>query len=352
VTVRDDASLGSLADRLEPELGAMLDEQEAAVTRELPELVARIDPALARAAIDRTNRRFVAQLRGQRLREGGDAHVAFAAAAARAGVPLDDVNAGYRLGARIAWRRTATHVEALAFPPAVALRLADGWLAYADELAREAREGYERVRGAVDRAQQELVEALVAGRIPPEPVWPVPSLVVAGVPLADVATPRSGVQGRVDGASVVILDAGADVTEPIALGPAVPPDQTAVSLQRARRVAALHATGVLVGSGPLRWDDHLVDVVLHADPAAGQALAARLLAPLQAETPRRTLMLHETLEAWLAHPGQPLRIAEQLHLHPQTVRYRIARLRERLGDRALDDPASRFELQLALRVLG
>jgi DNA-binding PucR family transcriptional regulator len=37
-----------------------------------------------------------------------------------------------------------------------------------------------------------------------------------------------------------------------------------------------------------------------------------------------------------------------MHVHPQTARYRIARLRELLGDQ-LDDPDARFELQLALR---
>jgi DNA-binding PucR family transcriptional regulator len=37
-----------------------------------------------------------------------------------------------------------------------------------------------------------------------------------------------------------------------------------------------------------------------------------------------------------------------LHVHPQTARYRIAKLRELLGDQ-LDDPDARFELELALR---
>ena len=41
-------------------------------------------------------------------------------------------------------------------------------------------------------------------------------------------------------------------------------------------------------------------------------------------------------------------MAAELHVHPQTVRYRLARLRERFGD-ALDDPSARFELALALR---
>jgi DNA-binding PucR family transcriptional regulator len=62
----------------------------------------------------------------------------------------------------------------------------------------------------------------------------------------------------------------------------------------------------------------------------------------------RARLLRETLAAWLEHPGRPREIARVLHLHHQTVRYRIARLRERFGD-ALDDPDARFELALALR---
>jgi DNA-binding PucR family transcriptional regulator len=41
-------------------------------------------------------------------------------------------------------------------------------------------------------------------------------------------------------------------------------------------------------------------------------------------------------------------VAERLHVHPQTVRYRVAQLRELFGER-LDDPDARFELALALR---
>jgi DNA-binding PucR family transcriptional regulator len=54
------------------------------------------------------------------------------------------------------------------------------------------------------------------------------------------------------------------------------------------------------------------------------------------------------LRAWLDHPGQVTRVATELHVHPQTVRYRVAQLRELFGER-LDDPDARFELALALR---
>ena len=41
-------------------------------------------------------------------------------------------------------------------------------------------------------------------------------------------------------------------------------------------------------------------------------------------------------------------MAAELHVHRQTVRYRLGRLRELLGD-ALDQAESRLELELALR---
>ena len=56
-----------------------------------------------------------------------------------------------------------------------------------------------------------------------------------------------------------------------------------------------------------------------------------------------------TLQAWLRSPGQRKTIAHELGVHPQTVRYRMARLRELFGEQ-LDDPDGRFELELALRL--
>jgi DNA-binding PucR family transcriptional regulator len=40
--------------------------------------------------------------------------------------------------------------------------------------------------------------------------------------------------------------------------------------------------------------------------------------------------------------------AAELFVHPQTVRYRLGRLRDLFGA-ALEDPDARFELELALR---
>ena len=57
--------------------------------------------------------------------------------------------------------------------------------------------------------------------------------------------------------------------------------------------------------------------------------------------------MRETALAYVRHGGNAVAMAAELHVHPQTARYRIARLRELLGEQ-LDDPDARFELELAL----
>ena len=55
----------------------------------------------------------------------------------------------------------------------------------------------------------------------------------------------------------------------------------------------------------------------------------------------------QTLLAWLRAQGQVIPTAAALHAHPQTVRYRMRKIRRRFGA-ALDDPDARLALQLAL----
>jgi len=73
------------------------------------------------------------------------------------------------------------------------------------------------------------------------------------------------------------------------------------------------------------------------------------LAPLAELSPGSRRRLSLTLRVWLAEQGRLGHVAQCLGIHPQTVRYRLGRLRELFGD-ALDDQDSRFWLALALRV--
>ncbi|NUO34082.1 MAG: helix-turn-helix domain-containing protein [Dermatophilaceae bacterium] len=59
----------------------------------------------------------------------------------------------------------------------------------------------------------------------------------------------------------------------------------------------------------------------------------------------------ETVAAWLDHPGEPREAAARLHVHPNTLRYRMQRLSD-VVDLDLHDPETRLALRLQLRALG
>jgi DNA-binding PucR family transcriptional regulator len=77
------------------------------------------------------------------------------------------------------------------------------------------------------------------------------------------------------------------------------------------------------------------------------ALRHRLMASLACLSPATRLRLAETLRSWLLHMGDRQAVAEELHVHPQTVLYRLAQLREAFGEK-LDDPATWASLMLVL----
>jgi DNA-binding PucR family transcriptional regulator len=129
------------------------------------------------------------------------------------------------------------------------------------------------------------------------------------------------------------------------LGTTVAFADASVSFARARAALGLaDRDGQLV---PAR--EHAGELLLAADPLLGREFAADALAPLQGLTPAARLRLCETLDAWLAEQGRLGLVARRLGVHPQTARYRLARLRELFGD-ALEDPERRFWLSLALRL--
>ncbi|WP_300009934.1 PucR family transcriptional regulator ligand-binding domain-containing protein [Pseudonocardia sp.] len=79
-----------------------------------------------------------------------------------------------------------------------------------------------------------------------------------------------------------------------------------------------------------------------------RAFAARVLDPVLAYDARNDAGLRETLEAFLDCSGSWSRAAERLHLHVNTVRYRIGRVEELTG-RDLGVFADRVDVFLALR---
>lgn len=132
------------------------------------------------------------------------------------------------------------------------------------------------------------------------------------------------------------------------LGPSVPLERVPESLERARELAELVRSGAVPGEGLVRWDDHLLALLLSRDTALLSAMARARLAPLARLRPHQRERMAQTLLAWLEAGSNANEAAERLHIHPQTVRYRMRRLEELFGAR-LRDPGERFELELVLR---
>ena len=82
---------------------------------------------------------------------------------------------------------------------------------------------------------------------------------------------------------------------------------------------------------------------------ATRGFAARLLGPVRAYDQRNGAALLPTLAAFLAADGSWTRCAAALHLHVNTVRYRIGCV-ERLTGRDLSRLEDRVDFFLALRL--
>ncbi|HEY5335587.1 MAG TPA: helix-turn-helix domain-containing protein [Mycobacteriales bacterium] len=290
----------------------------------------------------------------------------------RQGRPLDALLAAYRIGARFAWRRFATLAVDHGLDKDQLITLAELVFDHIDELSAASARGYAEqqnlVAGERDRARQALLRMLLAPAIDHESVlaaarlaaWRLPHRLVVvvapdGAPLAGqlgddalirggdplvalVGDPASGLARSLDGTGAVV-------------GPVRGIDGGAVSRDRALMLLALRPQLGLGEDKAISTDDHLLSLVLHADPLAAEDFADAQLAPLDALAPATRDRMLETLAAWLRYAGERSNAADALHVHPQTVRYRLGRLRELFGD-TVDDPAQRLPLLVALQIRG
>lgn len=123
------------------------------------------------------------------------------------------------------------------------------------------------------------------------------------------------------------------------------------SLLEAQLAARIGAA--LLGAGVHRsdvlWPYRLL---LGAGAEADTGLAATvdtLLAALDDETRSPRLELLRTLDAYLDHGQSVTLAAKHLYVHPNTVRYRLDKIRERLGERVFLNPLARLALHLATK---
>lgn len=121
--------------------------------------------------------------------------------------------------------------------------------------------------------------------------------------------------------------------------------EDAVEATRQARVACAAATP---GSRDLvRYDEQPVAVLIARNLDQAEATARAVLGPVLALPDEDRDVLLATARAWLACAGSTSAAADRLHLHRNSVRYRLGRLEELTG-RALADPVGAAELHVAL----
>jgi hypothetical protein len=378
----------ALAAALRPALPDLAQDIIVAIGRDVPDYARPFEGPFGRAlgiGVERALARFVDGIEDPGAGDGGarEIYVALGRGEMRAGRSLDALLSAYRIGARLAWERFLAAGEAAGHEPRTLYRLASAIFDYIDGISAESVEGFTEERAAAEgerqRRRRALARLLARDDVSSEEVhdlarlaaWTRPELIAALVvgdasgeePDADRLASRmgGGVIAAAEGTLAIAwvpdpeapgrraqLESGLDAV-PAALGPTVALGRAPLSLARARAAHALVLDGVVDRGGLVVADEHLPALLLHGgDRSLAADLAAGALAPLDELRPGPRGRLRATLRAWLDHPGQVTRVAGELHVHPQTVRYRVAQLRELFGDR-LEDPDARFELALALR---
>ncbi|MFC7531558.1 PucR family transcriptional regulator [Actinoplanes sp. GCM10030250] len=362
------------------------------IQENVPEYGALDDPYAARqlrSGVDLALRRYVELIDkhltpGAALNGGGQAvdwreiYRSAGACEMRAGRSLDGLHAAVRICARVAHRRLRSLAGSQTLPSDVVAWLAEAIFDNIDEIARASAEGYTRAQtaeaGELDRRRRRLLDLLTADPPPSEQAltaaaaaahWRIPRRVAAvavdgtgsparppllppeflsafdqSEPFLLVPDPESRTQMR----SVVSGLARHDA----AVGLPVPPLEAARSLRWARQALELARSG-RIPHQPIIWcADHMTALVVFQDEPLLAVLAERRLAPLAQLPGNKRQQLAETLLSWLSLNMNANKVAAQLHLHPQTVRQRLRHLTDLFGTQ-LNDPQSRFELEIALR---
>ena len=328
---------------------------------------------------------------------------AIGAAEAAEGRSLEPLQSALRLGARVGWRRLCAVAARQRLDMLALGRVGEAIFVYLDELAAASAQGYLDARaefaGERERRRRRLLDLILAD--PPAPAdavaeaaqaagWTLPDR-IAVVALGDrrasigsqqaIAGPQQATAGPQPSRPTALPALPADVLadwsrrEPCllipdpdrhgqipavdralagwaaAMGTVEPLDRAAASLHWARRTLDLAERGIIEnenGRGLVRGDEHLAALLIFADEELTGALQAARLAPLQRLRAAQQDRLAETLLIWLQHGCNANEVALQVHVHPQTVRYRLRQADDLFGDQ-LRDPDRRFELEIALR---
>lgn len=262
-----------------------------------------------------------------------------AAQRAEEGVPLDAILSAYHLGSEMGW----SEIVAGASPDDLAdlQEALSHLMAFQRRLMSEVTAAYLETRQVLDvqqhRDRHSLMTALLAGDPPAFPAGarPVPLYVVMALTLGRHPTALDGFGGTAllpvasppawNDLCELIARAAKSADVPIVAAAAVvaPAGVPAAVAQNTEIVELVARTGR--PPGLYRLADVLLDYQLSRPGEALNALAC-LLRPLE---PKPELL--ETLETYLAQDLDRRRTATELHVHPNTVDYRIRRITQLIG---------------------
>ncbi|HEX6229692.1 MAG TPA: helix-turn-helix domain-containing protein [Solirubrobacterales bacterium] len=376
----------SVADLIEPELEGMTEEILVTIGREVPEYARPLEGSFGRGVrtgVAEALRQFVALVRNPEAgREPGrEVYLGLGRGELRQGRTLDSLQAAYRVGARVAWRRLSLAGRRAGLDPEVLSLLAEAIFAYIDELSADSVEGYAQAQSELDdqrRRRRRELAALLTRTPPAEEAdvraaapaagWRLPGRVAAAAcsdadlgPLArrlpaDVLTAPLDEVGCIlipdpDGPGRAETVERAAGKRRLVLGPSGALGELPGSWSMARSALRAAEAGALPETGLLIAEQRLGDLLVFEGSRLARRIAASRLAPLDRLTETARDRMLQTARAYIRHQGNSVAMAAALHVHPQTVRYRTARLRELLGGQ-LEDPDARFELEIALRYLA
>ncbi len=369
---------------VEPELPALAGAIMAGIGEEVPEYARPLEGTFGRGV-----RRGVVEALNQFLRlirdpdagreDSRTVYIELGRGELRQGRALDALQSAYRIGARIAWRHLASAAVAADLDRETLSALAESIFVYIDGLSADSVEGYAAALSEQEGERLLRERRLVQALLSEEPAtseelrslsgaagWRLPKTAAAlcchESDLAEITRrlPFDVISATVgtDGCILVPDASGPGRADQIdrAVGnrPAgLGPEAGLPSLSDSWRIARLALRAEEVGAieataGPARSDEHLVDLVIFNSRELINRIGDRALGPIRELTPKGRARMSETALAFIEERGNAAAMAESLHVHPQTARYRVARLRELLGD-SLDRPEDRLALELALR---
>jgi PucR C-terminal helix-turn-helix domain len=293
------------------------------------------------------------------------------------GRDLADLLSAYQTGAGVCWRHLSEIAVAAELPPRDLASLAAAVFSFVDILTSCSARGYVREQaaaaGARERWRDELVTLLLSPGADPaairaaaaraawtvpdeasvvllEPENPLGERMLARLDIGHLPIRRPGLFGAIlprpsrPGLHTRLVQALRGTGTVV--GRATALSRLAASLPIAQTAMELRRSGVLPDD-PLFVDEHLDAIIVHRDDILLAALQDQVLRPFARCRSGSRERLAETLLAWLRHMGDRRAMATELHVHPQTVSYRVARLHELFGD-DLEKPDVRARLLLAL----